>query len=520
MTLDFETYRDKVMGCWAGKNIGGVLGAPFEGKRQYNEVDFYTQDLSNGPPPNDDLDLQIVWLAAVERYGRNVNAAILGEYWLSFVIPNWVEYGTGKANLRAGLVPPMSGAVDNPYKDSCGCFIRSELWACLAPGRPALAARYAYEDAIVDHADDGMHAEIFCAALQSAAFVESDPRTLIDIALSYIPEQSKVAAAVNAARACHRDGVPFREAIAAVHDAAPGTFGVQGVTHAEAVRHTQEMGMREVGKPGFDAAENVGFVILGWLYGGDFGDRLIKANACGEDTDCTCATLGAILGIIAGAAALPEKWTAPLDDKIATLCIDKTSGGIWVPSTVTELTDRVLRATPLFLGQALCDILAPGGYTIKCLTGGALYSADTADYQPGMNGMGKDHNLPIRALSGLSSNVARYQFPAFSAEVDVGDSPFFAHGEDRAFTVRVKNALEMRQQQWARITLYAPEGVTVAGARQFMLPLNNLWGSEAVATFTVNADLFPGAKLELLVDVALEGRHSAGVMRVVLLRAR
>ena len=28
-TLDFATYRDKVAGCWAGKNIGGVLGAPF-----------------------------------------------------------------------------------------------------------------------------------------------------------------------------------------------------------------------------------------------------------------------------------------------------------------------------------------------------------------------------------------------------------------------------------------------------------------------------------------------------------
>lgn len=24
--LDFATYKDKVMGCWAGKNIGGVLG--------------------------------------------------------------------------------------------------------------------------------------------------------------------------------------------------------------------------------------------------------------------------------------------------------------------------------------------------------------------------------------------------------------------------------------------------------------------------------------------------------------
>ena len=151
MELTFKSYRDKVLGCWAGKNIGGVLGAPFECMRQVNDVEFYTQDLSMGPPPNDDLDLQIIWLAAVEKYGRNVNASILGEYWLAYVIPNWAEYGTSKANLRAGLRPPLSGVVNNPYKDSCGCFIRSEIWACLAPGHPDIAVRYAYEDAVVDH---------------------------------------------------------------------------------------------------------------------------------------------------------------------------------------------------------------------------------------------------------------------------------------------------------------------------------------------------------------------------------
>ena len=109
MVLKLNEFRDKLAGCWAGKNVGGVLGAPFECKRMVPDVDFYIQDLSMGPPANDDLDLQIVWLAAVERYGRNVNASILGDYWLSYVIPNWVEYGTGKANLKAGIVPPMCG---------------------------------------------------------------------------------------------------------------------------------------------------------------------------------------------------------------------------------------------------------------------------------------------------------------------------------------------------------------------------------------------------------------------------
>ena len=31
MKLKLSAYRDKVMGCWQGKNIGGTLGAPFEG---------------------------------------------------------------------------------------------------------------------------------------------------------------------------------------------------------------------------------------------------------------------------------------------------------------------------------------------------------------------------------------------------------------------------------------------------------------------------------------------------------
>ena len=516
MLLDFNTYRDKVAGCWMGKNIGGVLGAPFEAKRQFNDVSFYAQDLSMGPPPNDDLDLQIVWLAAVERYGRNVNASILGDYWLNFVIPNWVEYGTGKANLRAGLVPPMSGAVDNDYRNSCGCYIRSEIWACLAPGNPALAAKYAFEDAIVDHADEGMQAEIFCAALQSAAVVESDPYKLIDFALSYVPEDGKFAAAIHAALRAKEEGVSFREAVARIHNAAPGTFGVQGCTYAEAKKVSDAMGFASVGEPGMDAPENVGFLIAAWLYGNDFGERLTLANSAGEDTDCTCATLGAILGIIGGVDGIPEKWKAPIGDKIVTMCINKTWGGVWVPQTCTELADRVLRVTPGFLGTEKCDLLAPGGYTIQCQEN--LYCLDESDYQPRINGSGKDHHLPIRKLTALSSNVIRAEYPNFEVIVDLEGEPFFAQGENRSFHVSVRSCFEMRRQEWAKITLYAPEGVELLSAAQVMLPLNNVWGASAEAEFIVNADLYAGAKLEMLVDVQLEGRHSYGVTKVVLMR--
>ena len=91
MVLKLNEFRDKLAGCWAGKMQAVFLVLPFECKRMVPDVDFYIQDLSMGPPANDDLDLQIVWLAAVERYGRNVNAPFLAINWLSYVIPNWLS---------------------------------------------------------------------------------------------------------------------------------------------------------------------------------------------------------------------------------------------------------------------------------------------------------------------------------------------------------------------------------------------------------------------------------------------
>ena len=67
MKLNYETLRDKILGCWQGKNAGGTLGAPFEGKRGISDITWYQQkDIENNPPANDDLDLQIAWLHAVE----------------------------------------------------------------------------------------------------------------------------------------------------------------------------------------------------------------------------------------------------------------------------------------------------------------------------------------------------------------------------------------------------------------------------------------------------------------------
>ena len=57
--LNREELKDKIYGCWLGKNIGGTLGGPFEGNRNILDVTGYTTP-EGEPMPNDDLDLRPV----------------------------------------------------------------------------------------------------------------------------------------------------------------------------------------------------------------------------------------------------------------------------------------------------------------------------------------------------------------------------------------------------------------------------------------------------------------------------
>jgi len=319
--LNFSDYRDKVLGCWTGKNIGGTLGAPFEWQREMNDVTFYTQDLKGNPAPNDDLDLQLVWLLAAEEKGLyNINERVLGEYWLTHITGPWNEYGVCKANLRCGLIPPLSGSCNNDqWKWSNGAWIRSEIWACIFPGSPDEACQFAYYDACVDHCGEGILAEVFTASLESAAFAVSDIRELIKIGLSRLPENSRVKRSVTLACECYDKKVEFITAREMIVEA------------------SKDLGW-------FQAPANLGFMVLGLLYGeGDFGRSVCLANNCGDDTDCTAGTVGAILGIIMGRSGIPDKWIEPIGESIQTCSIDTFGQNKFLtyPETLDELTDRV-----------------------------------------------------------------------------------------------------------------------------------------------------------------------------------
>jgi hypothetical protein len=143
------------------------------------------------------------------------------------------------------------------------------------------------------------------------------------------------------------------------------------------------------------------------------------------------------MGIIMGASRLPEKWTKPLDDRIVTMCIDKTSRGVWVPETVTELSDRIIKAVPGFLGQEFCDVLGKGGLTIKCFERNDLYCGKTDDYLYLINGNGKDEELPVSKLTALSPYILRRKFPAFNVMADYEGSVFFNSAENRRIKITV-----------------------------------------------------------------------------------
>jgi ADP-ribosylglycohydrolase len=311
-----DTYYDKVCGCLLGKNAGGTLGGPLErifGEEEMFDVWWYPK-LAEGGIPNDDLEIQLVWLQALKERGIFITARDLAEYWLDHVLYNPDEYGLHKTNLRLGLQPPVSGWYNNWFKDCMGSPIRSEIWACIAPGSPHVAAMYAYQDAICDHAGgESVYGEVFNAVVESSAFLISDLRKLIDIGLSVIPESSLTSKAIRTAVMCYENGLDWKEARQKVKEVAYSPIAQFSPI-------------------------NLGFQTIGLLYGKDFGDAMCKAVNCGWDTDCTGATVGALLGIIYGARNLPKKWIEPLSNRIA---ISSGIKNLQVPTTVEELASEI-----------------------------------------------------------------------------------------------------------------------------------------------------------------------------------
>lgn len=407
-----EKIHESILGCWIGKNCGGTLGAPLEiayGKPEPFDVKWYPK-IQEGGLPNDDLEIQLIWLKILEEVGLDFTEHDLARYWLNHVFYNPDEYGMHKRNLALGLRPPISGYYNNHFRDCMGCPIRSEIWACVAAGNPRLAAQFALRDAVVDHAGgESVYGELFNVTIQAAAFTIKDRDKLLQIGLSYLPKTSLTRKAVEEAMDSHRAGRDWKEARKRI-------LGPQPHINAQY------------------SPPNIGFQVVGWLYGKDFGDALCKAVNCGYDTDCTGATLGSILGILDGAKALPKKWTAPLGSKIAINDWELNRGLRFlregpnpIPETIEDLTDRTIR----IYRQVL-----------------ARYGAPSTSLESMM--------APRDLAAGLSPTRVSFAQGDLVASVDYEDDPQIMRGKKKKLTLEIKNPNPVALQ--GRLRVVAPAG--------------------------------------------------------------
>lgn len=432
MKLNFEEYKDKTYACWIGKNMGGTIGAPYEGKRELlNVTGFATK--KGEVLPNDDLDLQLVWLHALEFEGpRNITAEVLGEYWLSFITGYWNEYGIAHRNMEKGIMPPLCGDVENDWKHSNGAWIRTEIWATLAPAYPDLAVRFSIEDAKVDHGyGEGTHAAAFVAALESAAFIVSDLKRLIEIGLAKIPENCRTAKTVKFVLENYEKGISAIETRNAV----------------------QKMNA-DIGDGWFQAPSNIGYVAIGLLYGeGDFKKSMLTAVNCGDDTDCTAGTVGAILGIMYGTKGIPADWREYIGDDIVTGTINTCLSFPRI-KTCTELTEKVVSLAPSVLRFNRMNAV-----TVE-LSDKTEYSEEEEKKFSLPYGKCEETDLMRASVFSLKENAVQKKVGTITAIIDCIEGFVVSPAEQKTLGIRILNNVKAygNLPHTVRVKLWLPEG--------------------------------------------------------------
>lgn len=419
MDYDVAEYRRRLRGCFTGKCVGGTLGMPFEGFLGISHVDYY-DPVPTEMVANDDLDLQVVALEQIRRRGLPISSRYLAEQWteISRCWPD--EYGVAKRNMDMLLCPPLSGYYGNAFHGGMGAAIRSELYACLAPADPDLAVRLCLEDACTDHSGDGVDACAFLTAVESAAFRESSIEALIETGLKYVRSERMKSA--------------FRDVVA--------LWSRSG----DMLWVREQILTRYPSQNWTDVTINLSLILLAWLAGeGDFSRCICAAANMGYDADCTCATLGAILGIIEG-DTIEERWTRPIGDA---LVLSTNIIGMHAPDTVTEFCEQILETcaeVQRYYGSA-CRLTGE----IPAWTGAPAWTKP--EYAPAV-----DPEKPTDAIIAVTPLEVTLTYP---------DQVACRPDTEEGFGLRIRNTSDADLH--GRFLPVVPDGFTVIGGAELHL---------------------------------------------------
>lgn len=294
--IDYKSYYDRILACWIGKSLGGIIGAPYENHKNFNQV-TYDKLWPEILYPNDDLDIQVVWLEALQKLGPYLTSRKLADFWHENCFYTCCEYGIFIDNLEHGIYPPLSGRWNNPFfQGSEGCPIRSDIWGLISPGNPVLAMHYAGMDGCLDHGPVSIQLEQFYSAVTSLAFFENDLNKVLDQAIAVTgKENAAVEVVENVRKICSQTSNE--------HDVWRKLVRLYG--HHDASR----------GKM------NLAIVLAALFQGGnDFKKIIHICVQYGWDADCSAASAGAIYGTMHGSASLPQDWQAKMGKTLICAC--------------------------------------------------------------------------------------------------------------------------------------------------------------------------------------------------------
>ena len=352
ISITTQELYTRIYGAWLGRTAGCLAGMPLQAGLSKSQVVQYLQLAESyplkgyiprvippppgfekkqkstgcfrgeihGAPPDDDTDFTILSLHILESYGMDFTIADVATEWLEH-IPYFGLHTTERAiyrNLIWNIHPEDAATFVNPEREFIGGKNRADLYGYVSPGKPQLAAALAYQDAALSHTKNGVYSAMLIAAMISWAFVTNDLEEIIRVGLSEIPQNCRLAEAVNTALDAYRRIEEW--------DLAYNHLLLKYGTYSPI--HT---------------INNTLWVILSLLYSrGDFNRALGTAVACGMDTSSNAATTGSVMGTIYTQPRIPAHWAEPLQNTLQTAIAQFSETSI---SDLAKRTARIAERT-------------------------------------------------------------------------------------------------------------------------------------------------------------------------------
>ncbi len=304
--VDEARLPERIRGAWLGRCVGNTMGKPVEGLSRANVETYlraadawpltgfvpYLEDSpvrlhSSAPeasdgrfdaiPRDDDIDWTMLGLYVLETYGRGVTTDDIAREWLDRMpfTQTYTAERVAYRNLVAGLRPPLTATVRNPYREWIGALIRVDAYGYVNPGNPAEAARLALVDASLSHTANGVYGAQWAAALVAQALVSESAGDALRVAVDVVPEKSRLAVSQRTVLSMYDDGASAEDALDWIDTALDYNWV-----------HT---------------LNNAAIISTALLWGeGDFRRTLGLAVAAGRDTDSNGATVGSVFGAVHG----------------------------------------------------------------------------------------------------------------------------------------------------------------------------------------------------------------------------